>query len=83
MGKPIITAKVKNLKQDGWIDIYANGWLIGSVWGKAKVRYLGDDPILTHKYQLLINGTDTFLYVDAIKRRVEAVEPIREAVGVR
>ena len=81
MNRPIITAKVKNLKQEGWIDIYANGWLIGSVWGKGKAQYL-DEEFLAN-YRLAINNTDIFLYVDAIQRRVEAVEPIKqEAVSV-
>ena len=78
MKRPIITAKVGNLKKEGWIDIYADGWMISSIWGKAKVRYMGDDPILLHEYQLQINGTDAFVYVDSIKRRIEAVEPIKE-----
>jgi len=76
--KPIITAKVKNLKQEGWIDVYANGWLIGTIWGNGKIKYFGEYSLLGHKYLLQINGTDTFLYVDAIKRRVEAVEPIKQ-----
>ena len=83
MNRPIITAKVGNLKQDGWIDVYADGWIIGTIWGKARVTYLGGDILFLHEYRLNINNADIFLYVDAIQRRVEAVEPIKqEAVGV-
>ena len=80
MGKPIITAKVKNLKQDGWVDVYANGWRIGSVWGKGKAEYLDAEFLAT--YRLAINDADTVFYVDAIKRKVEAVEPIKQEVAV-
>ena len=82
MGKPIITSKLKNLKQEGWIDVYANGWLITTIWGTGKAEYIGDDELLSGNYRLNINNTDVFLYVDAIKRRVEAVEPIKQEVMV-
>lgn len=76
MERPRIVAKViGSLKQKQWIDIFANDWCIGSIWGKAKVQYIGDDPNLLMTYR--IYNDDIFLYVDAIVRRVEAVEPIK------
>ena len=78
MNRPIITAKVGNLKKDGWIDIYADGWLIGTIWGTGKAKYIGDDELLLGIYLLRLNDTNVFLYVDIIKRRVEAVEPIKQ-----
>ena len=76
MERPRIVAKVtRSLKQEQWIDIYADGWLIASIWGTAKVTY-DNDPIVAD-YRLNINNTDIFLYADAIERRKEAVEPIK------
>jgi len=77
VGKPIITAKVGNLTQEGWIDIYADGWYIGCVWGKGKVQYDSTFQVFG-KYRLDVNGTDTYLWLDAIQRRIEAVEPIKQ-----
>lgn len=76
MERPRIVAKVtKSLKQVQWIDIFADGWLKVSIWGKARVKYIGNDPNLEGKY--LVFNDDLFLYVDAIEQRVEAVEPIK------
>ena len=80
MEKPIITAKVKNLKQEAWIDLYANKWRIGTVWGKGKAEYLTEEFLAT--YRLVINDSDTVFYVDEIKRREEAVKPIKQEVAV-
>jgi len=81
MNEPIITVKVtKSMKQEQWFDIYADGWLIGTIWGTAKVTY-DHDPIVKN-YRININNTDVFLYADAIKRRVEAVEPIKQEAAI-
>lgn len=79
MERPIITAKVENLKRAGWITIYADGWRIASIWGRGEVKYVGDDPDIGATYLIDIGGA--FLWVDVIKR--EVVEPIKqEAVNV-
>ena len=80
MDKPRIVAKVGNLKQDGWIDIFADDWYITSVWGKANVRYIGNDPVLSATY--IIDTGNAYIHVDAIKRRVSATEPIREELDL-
>ena len=82
MERPIITAKVTNLKQEGWIDVYADGWYVGGIWGTATVQYTTLGLTLSGKYSFNINGTDSYLWVDEIKRRVEAVEPIKQEVMV-
>lgn len=81
MERPIITAKVGNLKKNGWIDVYADDWMIGTIWGTGNVEYIGNDPFLFGIYLLRINGTAAFIYVDAIERKV--IAPIkRETVSV-
>lgn len=40
---------VENLKRPQWIDLYENGNLICSIWGKGKIRYYGDDYMLCIK----------------------------------
>lgn len=79
MNRPIITAKVHNFKEKHWIDLYANGWRIASIWGAGEVIYCGDGSINLDNYRIDINGTDAFIYVDAIEQR--KVEPIKQEVA--
>ena len=77
MERPIITAKVENLKQYHWITIYADGWRMASIWGKGKVTYVGD-TVIKASYLMDIDGS--FLWVDAIERKV--IDPIKQEVKV-
>lgn len=77
MERPVITAKVVgSMKENHWIDLYDNGWHIGSVWGKCKVNYY-NDPML-RQYRLDFNDA-TFLWVDDIERKVI---PVKEEAGM-
>ena len=70
------------MKEEQWVDIYVNGWMIGSLWGVGSLQYDSMLPCLG-KYRLTMNDTDTYLWIDGIKRRKESVEPIKqEAVSV-
>jgi len=40
---------VENLRKPQWINLYENGHLVASIWGRGKIRYYGSDYMLCIK----------------------------------
>lgn len=68
MHKPEVVVRItRSLKEEQWLDVFVDGWMIASIWGTAKVTF-DHDPIVK-KYWFNINDADIFVYADRIVRR--------------
>ena len=71
------------MNQPQGFDFFVNDWYFGCLWGTATVKYSNDYPSLSGRYGFQLDGSHGCWWVDEIKRRKEAVEPIKEVASVR